>query len=59
MFCSKDFKHQPTCNNCKHADLYLPYWVYLSSDPRCRITRKVISPDYACEHFERLGRNCR
>lgn len=53
MFCSKDFKHQPTCSNCKHADLYLPYWVYLSSDPRCRITRKVISPDYACEHFER------
>ena len=44
------------CQNCKHADEYIPLWIYPYGDPRCSIHHRRISPDDGCDDFELIGR---
>ena len=44
------------CQNCKHANEYIPLWAYPHADPRCSIHHKRIAPDDSCEDFELIGR---
>lgn len=45
------------CCDCKFADLYIPYWIYPWSNPRCKITGLSVKPsDDACSEFEQIGR---
>lgn len=53
------FKHDyiPTCQDCEHANLYIPVWSYPFTDPKCEITGRDISPgDIACKDFRLIGR---
>ena len=57
MFSSNDFKYVPRCQDCKHADLYIPDWSYPFTAPKCLIHRRSIVPgDVGCKDFELLGR---
>jgi len=50
-------KYTPTCQDCKHANEYIPLWIYPQGDPRCSKHHKNIKPDMlACEDFELIGR---
>ena len=42
--------------NCKHANEYIPVWIYPHSNPRCSIHHRNISPDDSCDDFELIGR---
>ena len=44
------------CSNCKHADEYIPLWIYPYGDPRCSVHHRNICPDDSCEDFELIGR---
>ena len=44
------------CQNCKHANEYIPYWIYPHMDPRCSVHHRRISPEDSCEDFELIGR---
>ena len=45
------------CCNCKHADEYIPLWIYPHGQPRCSVHHKNISPDDdGCSDFELIGR---
>ena len=44
------------CSNCKHADEYIPLWIYPYGDPRCSVHHMNICPDDSCEDFELIGR---
>ena len=59
MMCSKDFRVIPECGKCKHADLYIPYWLYPYGEPKCSVHHKSIKSDDACSDFELIGRNSR
>lgn len=56
MFSNNDFKIAPACENCKYADLYVPFWTYPYHDPKCSIHKKNIKPDDSCKNFELIGR---
>lgn len=48
------------CRDCKHADLYIPSYVYPFFNPKCCITGDTIKHDQkACECFELIGRGSR
>jgi hypothetical protein len=44
------------CQNCKHANEYIPLWAYPHADPRCSVHHRRISPDDSCDDFELIGR---
>ena len=45
------------CRDCKHADLYIPYYIYPHHDPKCSLTGNNITPEQgACEEFSLIGR---
>ena len=44
------------CSNCKHADEYIPLWVYPYGDPRCSVHHRSILPGDSCDDFELIGR---
>ena len=52
MICSKDFRAIPECRKCKHADLYIPYWLYPYGEPKCGVHHKNIKSDDACENYQ-------
>lgn len=56
MFTVNFFEYIPSCSICVHANLYPVYWSYPYTDPKCDVSKKSITPDYACEHFELIGR---
>lgn len=45
-----------TCQNCKYADLYIPYWTYPWATPYCSKGNGLCSIDKTCDDFELLGR---
>lgn len=48
------------CRDCKHADLYIPSYMYPFYNPKCKIHHKDVKPDDdACEDFELCGRTSR
>lgn len=59
MFNDENFEVTPVCSNCKHANLYIPYWTYPWGDPKCEISMNNIEPDDSCGDFELIGRNSR
>jgi hypothetical protein len=44
------------CQNCKHANEYIPVWIYPHGNPRCSIHHRNINPDDSCDDFELIGR---
>lgn len=55
MFCSNDFKVNPTCENCRYANLYTPFLTYPHHDPKCSVHKINIKPDDSCRNFELVG----
>ena len=56
MFSNNDFKHVPTCSECRYANEYIPRYGYPFLDPRCSMHHKNITPGtYACEDFQGVG----
>ncbi|MBS7258335.1 MAG: hypothetical protein KIG63_07805 [Methanobrevibacter sp.] len=50
MISINDFKIIPECGKCKHADLYIPYWLYPYGEPKCSVHHKIIKSDDAGKH---------
>ena len=48
-----------TCQDCKHADLYIPSWIYPHGDPMCSVHHKHVAPGDSCPDFELIGRRSR
>ena len=47
----------PRCRDCKHADEYIPYWIYPYGSPRCSVHHRNIVPGgVVCQDFELCGR---
>lgn len=53
------FKHYPSCQTCKYAIVYIPYFTYPYSDPYCELGHGQCDVDKVCEDYELLGRLCR
>ena len=46
-----------TCGDCKHANLYIPYFIYPYLNPKCKLTGLTVNhDDKACNRFELIGR---
>ena len=46
----------PTCGKCKHANLYVPGWIYPHGNPKCELKKiSVKHDDIACNEFKTWG----
>lgn len=47
---------QPTCANCKYANLFIPLFAYPHLDPYCSKGHGQCRVDKLCGDYEQIGR---